>query len=619
MVKSPSSPVVTKLLYISKEKTKSSSTDTSNYLSYVGRMAGQKIRDIINRSDVFNEDELIKEVVDSMNLKYGETISYEAVKTEINNSKFESEFIKTIDERVSERLNGLGDKTINFDNIVKEEVYIHSTETNRDPYLGLAAYNDYIGQRYGSYGLFSDRNIDIDAIKQDLKNHSHTVYCPIISFKEKDAELVGLKTEDDFRKCARKYIDEFAKTLKIDRSEIKWVCAFHEKTEDMINKEKDAGKQPHLHFMIWSPATIARRFEMLNKTELTRLRQKAASVFMADYLKEAYSVENKLKSSLKENAQFFYNETEYQNRLLQIKLSINKALNGKGRLTKQTIDNTKQILIQIIKNLNTGIPLSTNQESFLKKLDVGSNLFEVQNRLALINEIDINLSTVVEKIVEETSVKDIYALWLQEKADISRLWAGKDEIQAELKNVVAGLKRELYNGLLKNSGSLIDTVELNDELSGVLLDKISTCKFKSTLEPEEVYMHAKTVIDLLISIGDTSDDILSTLRELMSDLSSSISYEKISAMIYSARMESDKTKYVVSLHEFYTTLKSLKLENSKDYYPYYVRPKNTIGPSIKSMVNKYILADRKQTLERKDPQEYSSLVEQRRKQNQQKE
>ena len=94
-------------------------------------------------------------------------------------------------------------------------------------------YNEYIARRLGSTGLFSDLGEDVNQLLVQMKKHQGTIYLPIISLKEKrkekDAYLVGLKTETDWRIKAREYIKIFANSINLDESDVQWVCAYHEK------------------------------------------------------------------------------------------------------------------------------------------------------------------------------------------------------------------------------------------------------------------------------------------------------------------------------------------------------------------------------------------------------
>ena len=58
---------------------------------------------------------------------------------------------------------------------------------------------NYIGQRKGSCGLFSDEGVSVDLAKvsQEIDNHSGNVWALIFSLKREDAERLGYNSAAD--------------------------------------------------------------------------------------------------------------------------------------------------------------------------------------------------------------------------------------------------------------------------------------------------------------------------------------------------------------------------------------------------------------------------------------
>ena len=102
---------------------------------------------------------------------------------------------------------------------------------------------NYIGQRKGSCGLFSDEGVSVDLAKvsQEIDNHSGNVWTLIFSLKREDAERLGYNSAAQWMHLLRSRRNDIAKAMHIAPENLRWYAAYH-------NKETN----PHAHMMVWS-------------------------------------------------------------------------------------------------------------------------------------------------------------------------------------------------------------------------------------------------------------------------------------------------------------------------------------------------------------------------------
>lgn len=102
---------------------------------------------------------------------------------------------------------------------------------------------NYIGQRKGSCGLFSDEGVTVDLAKvsQEIDNHSGNVWALIFSLKREDAERLGYNSAAQWVNLLRSRRNDIAKAMHIAPENLRWYAAYH-------NKETN----PHAHMMVWS-------------------------------------------------------------------------------------------------------------------------------------------------------------------------------------------------------------------------------------------------------------------------------------------------------------------------------------------------------------------------------
>ena len=102
---------------------------------------------------------------------------------------------------------------------------------------------DYVGERKGSNGLFTDEGVSINL--KELKNEVDTtkgnVWGLIFSLKREDAERLGYNTAEQWMNLLRSRRNDIAKEMNITPENLRWYAAYH-------NSET----HPHVHMLVWS-------------------------------------------------------------------------------------------------------------------------------------------------------------------------------------------------------------------------------------------------------------------------------------------------------------------------------------------------------------------------------
>jgi len=606
-----SAPLITKLIYIS--KTKSESHDKHKYADYIERALKKKMKEEYPSLSI--EDgrarELLKEITASFNARHNIDLDSKDIMDQIRKNEFDGQFIKTVYENVNHRLQEDINAYRQYDELVTDEIDKYCKRSGQDVMLAVDYYNSYISTRTGSTGLFSDLGSDVEDLKRQMKEHQGTIYLPIISLKEKDADLVGLKTEMDWKIKARDYVKEFAAAINIPANDLKWVCAYHEKNDDMINISSDAGKQPHLHFMIWLNPNIIRKKEKLSMPELTRLRQKGASVFLNDYLIKMYEKETELQKGLKESTKHDLTE-EYQQEIGDLQRLIRNATNGTGRLTYQTLLSTKDVLVNILYKFKIGESITQGELNTLQRHGIDNNEFQIRRRIEMYQSSIDGLNSLTDELLEDPEIKNRYHEWIQTKFDITKAWASADESQIQTEASIAEFRKVIINSIIRNE-DWIDKVVINNELAGMLLEKISNSRFKQYVGEDELYMHVKTISDLLVSFGTTKEEVYNKIGFILSR--SGIRYEttKYVEIVTESYNNYTSAGFIASRTEVYKTLHALddKVNPKFAYYPYkYLAVKNP-AQIIRANMYQYMTKDIKVAKDdpKKEKERYEKLVQ----------
>jgi hypothetical protein len=579
--------IITKLIYISRVNQDNSKM---NYINYINRGIGQlKIERVKNppQYTYFNPySSLPLKMLDFINIKDPRIETYKL----INNHYEETidEMIE-IENEVKKRLLSNSKKSCNIEEITNDIINGLAILKNKNNYQMLTDYNNYISKRIGSTGLFSDLYVSIEDLKDQLKNHQNTVYLPIISMKEDDAFWCDLDTEEDWRINARLYVQHFAKIANIEPNDLRWLCAYHEKTEDQMSELSDAKKQPHLHFMIWSTKQNQRGIERFSRQQLSQMRQKSASIFLSGSSAYYTTKENEYRNSIRDVSNL-YNQPFYQQRLWEAHNLIYKATNGKGRLSQKTIYQSIAILVKIKSQLNSGNLLSEDQLMFLEKFDIGKSKDSIQKRIDILYSVIKIIDGLIDKMLDSTELRNNYQEWLSVKRQITSTWASEEEVEYYTEKADKEYKTVLFNTLLKNDGQWDDWIQFNKKDAGKLIDKAMNGRFKRNITKDDMLTSFKQIAILMVNLGYTNLEIAKQTLGLFRNITFDYSTDEIIKVISTVR-KSVNSELVTTKHELSKAFSCINIPYEDFIYPYYFNHYNPIYSLVSKKMNNYIKLD----------------------------
>ena len=130
-------------------------------------------------------------------------------------------------------------------------------------------------EKHGEHGLFGAEDaVDLEKTLGELKAHEGNVWTIIYSLRREDAARLGYDNAASWRALLRSKQADFAETMQIPPSQLRWYAAFH-----------DEGDHPHIHMMLWSDDP---KYGFLRKDKLLHLQSILTNMIYADELKEVY-------------------------------------------------------------------------------------------------------------------------------------------------------------------------------------------------------------------------------------------------------------------------------------------------------------------------------------------
>lgn len=156
-----------------------------------------------------------------------------------------------------------------------------ATEQNPDSFQNREKYITYIATRPRTekvceHGLFGTAdNVELEKVKNEIKNLSGNCWTPIISLRREDAERLGYDNAESWKNLLRAKQIEFSKALGIPLKELRWYAAYHSE-----------GYHPHCHVVIYS---VNPKQGYLTKKGIADIKSSLANeIFMQD-LQQLYS------------------------------------------------------------------------------------------------------------------------------------------------------------------------------------------------------------------------------------------------------------------------------------------------------------------------------------------
>ena len=130
-------------------------------------------------------------------------------------------------------------------------------------------------EKHGEHGLFGAEDaVDLEKTLGELKAHEGNVWTIIYSLRREDAARLGYDNAASWRALLRSKQADFAETMQIPPSQLRWYAAFHDEVD-----------HPHIHMMLWSDDP---KCGFLRKDKLLHLQSVLTNMIYADELKEVY-------------------------------------------------------------------------------------------------------------------------------------------------------------------------------------------------------------------------------------------------------------------------------------------------------------------------------------------
>lgn len=203
---------------------------------------------------------------------------------------------------------------------------------------------EYIGERKGSNGLFSDEGIVINmsSLEKEIDSHPGNVWCLIFSLTREDAERLGYNSAEQWMNLLRSHRNDIAKEMRIAPENLRWTAAFHQKET-----------HPHVHMMVWSTNPNE---AYLSKNGIHHIKHTIASDIFRQDLYSIYNEQTMVRNQLKHNFRkrmdelvqsiydypVYHPELEYNFTALSVALQKQKDKKVYGYLpkkTKEIVDN----------------------------------------------------------------------------------------------------------------------------------------------------------------------------------------------------------------------------------------------------------------------------------------
>lgn len=148
---------------------------------------------------------------------------------------------------------------------------------------------NYIGERKGSNGLFSDEGVSIDLAKvgDEIDAHNGNVWGLIFSLKREDAERLGYNTAEEWMNLLRSRRNDIAKEMHIAPENLCWYAAYH-----------NAKTHPHVHMLVWSKDA---KEPYLSTVGIHNIKHAMAGDIFRQDLTSIYKEQTDVRDELKES------------------------------------------------------------------------------------------------------------------------------------------------------------------------------------------------------------------------------------------------------------------------------------------------------------------------------
>lgn len=355
------------------------------------------------------------------------------------------------------------------DNINSDIRFRGVQESNKNIIDGIFngnSYLDYMSDRSGSTGMFTDPNFEILQVIRDASNYKGYYFMPFLSMREIDARKYGVLSQTDFENAVVLAMRDMPSILKIQKRDFRYLAAFHIKPIEKQNNS-GAGKQPHVHFIIWDQSNDRRKFKM-SKKEYERFRSSIFKHLFAKYRTQYYLHRNTLKDEMLIEIDRLLNEELNTKPILgQIKMLINNIRNGSGSLHFGTLLREHRFI-----KLNSG--------SLSKYDDSRTVDFHLKMKNIEYTELFEYLKRLVSYLTETDNMSSIIKEW-KDLTTKMREYEGSKLIEKSINDDFQGILTIINNKIIRKAAyqsELIKSSVILNELSSFI--ESGVLKYKDT-------------------------------------------------------------------------------------------------------------------------------------------
>ena len=224
---------------------------------------------------------------------------------------------------------------------------------------------DYINERRGSNGLFSDEGVVINLaqIEETINNHAGNVWGLIFSLKRADAERFGYNSAEQWMNLLRSHRNDIAKEMHIAPGDLRWYAAYH-------NNET----HPHVHMLVWSERAHE---PYLSKVGIQNIKRTVANdIFKRDLIpiyKKQTQIRDDIKAEMRSRISEIVSEISYEQKrnnwdIIMKFESLSKRLsNHKGKKVYGYLDkDTKKLVNEIVALIAENDKISESYDLWYK-------------------------------------------------------------------------------------------------------------------------------------------------------------------------------------------------------------------------------------------------------------
>ena len=409
-------------------------------------------------------------------------------------------YIDYVEKQVEERRNNNGVFLLNE----KDVIGVNDNVSNEDDFQ-QSIYLNYINERKGSYGCFSDQGKDVDVLIQKLKGHEGAVWIPIVSLKEDSARKYGLDSEAKWMEKARELAEAYRHELNISPENYRWIAAFHSKSEAEQNPLTDSGCQPHLHFIIWEDTPLRSKYA-LKHDQIKHIRQLTGSVLSREYMEKYYSERNAVRDEIISSSKL--DIVNYADEVRALALDINILMGGSGKLSVGELEKRRDASCQLLEALTRRSTLSPSESYYSQKLGINSP-GDAERSLRNYNNVLNRLDSLSDKVMNT----DLVRQW-HEISEEMRL--GQHDPEKLTLMDYSNLQKTVKNAILNEVRTISrDNPYIKDGFRGMLMERIELGSFKRCLPTTQIETDLEVITSLCKTVGISSQQALELERSLL--------------------------------------------------------------------------------------------------------